>query len=235
VDRIFEAVLLGERETAELLRSDPSAVRARAKRDVLVASIPHSLYVGDTPLHLAAAALHPGTVEILIESEADPNAENRRGARPLHYACDPRPSSRGTWNPEAQIAVINVLVGHGARLDHGDRGGATPLHRAVRARSAAAVRQLLELGASTGCRLRARASSPLHLAAQSTGAGGTAGALAEQLEIIGLLLRHGADAAAVDAAGRTPRDWARNARVAQALMGAPGLVPRSKGPSRSGS
>jgi hypothetical protein len=214
---IFAAVLAGEKETARALRSNPLASRIRAPRDVLIESIPHWLYAGDTPLHLAAAALRLGTIELLIEAGADPNAENRRGATPLHYACDPRPTSH-TWNTVTQAAVIEFLASHGADLNHADRGGAVPLHRAVRARSAAAVRQLLVLGASTGRCLRAGRSSPLHLAAQSTGASGTAGTVDEQVEIIDLLRRHGADVAALDAAGRTPQAWARNERVAGALL-----------------
>jgi ankyrin repeat protein len=217
VERIFAAVLAGEKEVARVLRLDPSASRITASRDVLIDSIPHWLYAGDGPLHLAAAALQPGIVKALLKAGADANAENRRGATPLHYACDARPKARGSWSPAAQAKVIERLAGHGARLDHPDRGGATPLHRAVRARSAAAVRQLLLLGAKTNGRLKERGSSPLHLAAQSTGAGGTAGTLDEQLEIIALLREHGADFDAVDALGRAPRTWARNERVAQAL------------------
>ncbi len=227
MDQIFEAILAGEKETARVLQLDQVAARASASHDVLIKSVPHWLYAGDTPLHLAAAALQPGTAEILLQSGADPNAENRRGATPLHYACDPRPNSRGNWNPTAQAAVIEVLIRHGANPDRGDRGGATPLHRAVRARSAGAVRQLLALGARTDCRLRTRGSLPLHLAAQSTGAGGTAGAIEEQLEIIALFQEHGADFAAVDASGRTPRDWARNIRVAEALTAGRPRLPQS--------
>jgi ankyrin repeat protein len=215
LDRIFEAILAGENEVTRILRSDPRAPQTRAARDVLIESV-HWLYVGDTPLHLAAAALQLGIVKALLQAGADPNAENRRAATPLHYACDPRPSSK-TWNPAAQAAVIDALAQHGAHLDHPDRGGATPLHRAVRARSPAAVQQLLALGARTDPRLRTRGSSPLHLAAQSTGAGGTAGAFDKQLEIIALLREYGADFAAVDTSNRTPRDWATNARVAAAL------------------
>jgi ankyrin repeat protein len=217
MDRIFQAVLAGEKDTAAVLRSDRLACQARASRDVLIDSIPHWLYVGDTPLHLAAAGMRLGVVRLLLQSGADPNAENRRGATALHYACDPRPTTRGTWLPADQAAVIDALVEHGANVNRGDRGGATPLHRAVRARSAAAVRQLLAAGARSDCRLRTRSSSPLHLAAQSTGAGGTAGALGEQLEIIALLRRHGADFEALDRSNRTPQQCARNPRVAEAL------------------
>jgi ankyrin repeat protein len=199
-------------------------VLTRATEDTLVETIPHWLYTGDTSLHLAAAGLWLGVAGVLLEAGAGPNAENRRGATPLHYACDPRPKSGGTWNPTAQASLIKVLVDHGAEIDRGDRGGATALHRAVRARSVAAVRQLLELGARTDRVLKKGGSSPLHLAVQSTGAGGTAGTLREQLEIIDLLLKHGANATARDAAGRTPGDWAKNERITKALQGRPGLA-----------
>jgi ankyrin repeat protein len=219
VEPIFEAVIEGEKAVARLLRRAPDGVRTRASRDTLVETIPHWLYAGDTALHLAAAGLWTGVVDLLLESGADPNAENRRGARPLHYACDPRPKLGGTWDPTAQASVIEMLVRHGAEINRGDRGGATPLHRAVRARSVAAVRQLLALGARTDCVLAKLGSSPLHLAARPTGAGGTAGALAEQLGIVALLLQHGADPAASDVDGRTPSDRATNVRVREALQG----------------
>lgn len=216
MNRVFEAVLAGEQEMARVLRSDRHASQTRASRDVLVKPI-HWLYVGDTPLHLAAAALRLETVKLLLHARADPNAENRRGATPLLYACDPRPTSRNTWKPSIQAAVIDALVAHGADVNHADRGGATALHRAVRARSAAAVRRLLALGAKTDARLRTRGSSPLHLAATATGAGGTTGALEAQLEIIAAFREHGADFAGTDTSGQTPHDRARNARVAEAL------------------
>lgn len=214
---IFQSVLKGAKEVSRILRSTPLASQARAPQDVLVDAIPHWIYVGDTPLHLAAASLRPGIAKLLLDAGADANAVNRRGAIPLHYACDARPNT-GAWSPEDQAAIIEILVQHGACLDRGDKGGATPLHRAVRARSPVAVRQLLALGAKVDCRLRTQGSTPLHLATQSTGAGGTAGTLDQQLQIIGLLREYGADAKAADASSRTPRDWARNARILEALQ-----------------
>src|SRR4051812_44663723 len=107
--RIFEAVLAGRKQVASVLRTDPSASHTRVTHDILVEAIPHWLYVGDTPLHLAAAALKPEIAKILLASQADPNAENRRGATPLHYACDARPASGGTWNPADQAAIIELL------------------------------------------------------------------------------------------------------------------------------
>jgi len=217
MDAIFEAVLSGEQAVARILDATPQAHRAQIGVDVLVETIPHWLYGGDIPLHLAAAALKPTVAQLLLDAGSDPNTKNRRGATPLHYACDARPSSGGVWDPAAQAALISTLAARGAALDLGDRGGATPLHRAVRARSTSAVRRLLALGARTDCRLRARGSTPLHLAAQATGAGGTAGTLEEQLEIIELLRAAGADFAALDDNQRTARDWATVPRVAQAL------------------
>jgi ankyrin repeat protein len=221
VEPIFEAVLKGEKEVARILHAAPESSQQRASRDTLVRALPHWLYVGDTPLHLAAAALRPGVAKVLLASGSDPNAENRRGAAPLHYACDSRKGS-AACNAEAQVAIIDLLVENGAHLDHGDSGGATPLHRAVRKRNTVAVRHLLSLGARTDCRLRARGSTPLHVAAQSTGASGTAGTLDLQLEIIGLLRQYDADFSAVDADNRTPHDRARNTRVREALIGEAG-------------
>lgn len=218
MEPLFEAILEGAVAVARLLQRDPNAPQTRAAKDTLVKAIPHPVNAGDTGLHLAAAALDEKVAFMLLEAGSVPNAQNRRGARPLHYACDPRPNGSAVWNPGAQAAVIRLLVERGADIDARDAGGATALHRAVRARSAAAVRQLLELGARTDRWLKRRRSSPLHLAAQSTGAGGTSGTQKEQLEIIELLLRHGADLGAMDAAGRTLLDWATSREVRESLQ-----------------
>lgn len=217
MEAIFEAVLRSAKDVERLLRSTPASCQARMTADHLVESVPHWLYVGDTGLHLAAAALRLEEARLLLGAGADPNAANRRGAVPLHYACDPRPGSAMEWSRESQAAMIRLLCEHGAQIDRADKGGATPLHRAVRARSPGAVAQLLALGARPDCRLGKRGSTPLHLSVQPTGAGGTAGAAEEQREIIRLLLQHGADPSAADAAGKTPRDWARSEQIRAAL------------------
>src|SRR5215467_13068730 len=122
MDPIFEAVLGSDEAVAQLLRRSPDLSQARVGRDYLVETIPHWLYVGDTPLHLAAAALRTRAAKLLLENGANTNAKNRRGATPLHYACDPRPKSGGTWDPDAQVSIIKLLVLRGADLDKADRG-----------------------------------------------------------------------------------------------------------------
>ena len=217
MEPILDAILDNEKAIAQLLKRSPQLSGLRVAQDHLVETIPHWLYVGDTPLHLAAAALRVKAASLLLDSGADANAENRRGATPLLYACDPRPKSGGTWDPQKQAEFIDLLIERGAKVQHVDRGGASALHRAVRARSPAAVRQLLRAGARVDARLAKGGSTPLHLAVQSTGAGGTAGSLSEQLEIIEMLVQYGADPGARDGRGRSVLDWAKNERILAAL------------------
>ena len=78
--------------------------------------------------------------------------------------------------PGRERRIIELLVSAGAAVDQPDRGGVTPLHRAVRARSPAAVAALLSAGADPGAATRKAGSTALHLAVAPTGASGTAGA-----------------------------------------------------------
>jgi ankyrin repeat protein len=202
---VLAAIVADEAEAVRLVRAAPEIARARMIVELLVEEIPHQFYVGDTPLHFAAAALRPLAMKALLEAGADSNAENRRGAIALHYACDARPRTARTWDPIRQRSVIELLIDAGSDIEHKDKAGATALHRAVRARSPEAVRCLLERGArvdATHGRLRTTA---LHIVTHSTGASGTKGTSAEQHEIVQLLLRYGADPRAKDANGTVPR------------------------------
>jgi len=187
--RLLAAIVADEALAVRLVRATPEIALARVRQDRLVKEVPHQLYVRDTALHLAAAALRPLAVEALIKAGADGNAENRRGATALHYACDPRPKAGRTWNPSKQRSVIELLLAAGTDIEHLDKAGATPLHRAVRARSPEAVRCLLEHGARVDATHGPQRTTALHLATHSSGASGTKGASAEQQEIVELLRR----------------------------------------------
>ncbi|MEO8450845.1 MAG: hypothetical protein ABI647_13690 [Gemmatimonadota bacterium] len=77
MEPIFEVVLESDEGVARLLRAAPEMGRSRMARDYLVEAIPHWLYVGDTPLHLAAAALRSAAAGLLL----------RRGAHEPSASC----------------------------------------------------------------------------------------------------------------------------------------------------
>jgi ankyrin repeat protein len=201
---LVAAIVADEAKAVRLVRATPEIARARVVDERLVEEIPHQLYVGDTALHVAAAALRLLVVGALLEAGADANAENRRGAIALHYACDARPKGK-TWDPSKQQSVIERLLDAGSDIEHKEKAGATPLHRAVRARSPQAVRCLLDRGARVDATHGKQRTTPLHIVTHSTGASGTKGTQTEQQEIVDLLLQYGADRRAKDANGNRPR------------------------------
>jgi hypothetical protein len=186
---LLGAIAARDRKVAlGMLATSPALARAVVDGgDVFFDEITHYAYVGDTALHLAAAAYLLPVVEDLVAKGASVRARNRRGAEPLHYAADGVPGSRA-WDPEAQAAVVRCLIEAGADPNAVDKSGVAPLHRAVRTRCAAAVRALLDGGADA--RLTNKSgSTPLHLAVRDTGRGGAGSdqAREQQAEIVGLL------------------------------------------------
>jgi ankyrin repeat protein len=176
-----------------------------------VADIRHYLYRGDTALHMAAAAFRRPVVQLLVAHGANCRARNRRGAEPLHYAAD-----ANHWNPAAQAETIEYLTSVGANPNAVDGSGVAPLHRAVRTRSLAAVRALVDAGADPRQPNKA-GSTPLHLAVQPTGRGGSGSqeARQQQIGIISLLLERGAKPSDRDGSGKqvyeaATSDWIRD-------------------------
>ena len=192
---------------ADRLRDAPALARMTlaagatrgAAADFFFAEISHYMYAGDTPLHMAAAASSRAMARLLVSQGADCRARNRLGAEPLHYAADGDRS-----RPLAQAQVIEYLVSKGADPNALDKSGVAPLHRAVRRRSLAAVRALLDGGAEPR-QVNKSGSTPLHLAVQSTGASGSGSEEAhrEQEAIIRLLLERGARPTDQDANGKS--------------------------------
>jgi ankyrin repeat protein len=176
--------------------------------------IHHYVYMGDTALHVAAAAHHRGLAETLVAQGATVRARNRRGAEPLHYAADGHPGT-DFLDSHAQREMISYLIDAGANPDTIDKSGVAPLHRAVRTRSSAAVAALIDRGADP-LLMNKSGSTPLHLAVQNTGKGnsGSEPAKEEQQRIIVFLLAHGASGSDLDANGKTVEaaassDWIR--------------------------
>ena len=118
-------------------------------------------------------------------------------------------------NPDAalQRRVIRFLVDAGVDVEERYKNGVTPLHRAARYRSLAAVETLIELDASVNAVDRRTCSTPLHRAVTNTGAPGTAGKMDAAIEIARLLLANGADPTIKNKRGKTPRDYIRNPRM----------------------
>ena len=179
------------------MASPSGATRAKAS-DFFFSEICHYMYGGDTALHMAAAAFSRPLAELLVLHGAECRAKNRRGAEPLHYASDANRSE-----PQAQADVIEYLISIGADPNAVDTSGVAPLHRAVRTRSLAAVRALLDGGAKPR-QSNKSGSTPLHLAVQTTGRGGSGSdeARHQQAGIIHLLLERGARPTDRDARGK---------------------------------
>lgn len=181
--------------------------------DFFFASISHYLYVGDTALHMAAAAFSRPIAELLVAHGADCRARNRLGAEPLHCAA-----GGGGREPLAQAKVIEYLIAVGADPNALDKQGVAPLHRAVRSRSLAAVQALLDGGADPR-KGNKTGSTPLHLAVQTTGASGSGSTAAreQQAKIIKLLMKRGARSTDPDSRGKTVRQSATGAWVHELL------------------
>ena len=162
-------------------------------------------------MHLAAAGYRVEIVRLVLAAGADPNvAGKHRNSTPLHYAADGYITGP-MWDAQRQVKTIRCLLEAGAEINAQDKNGATPLHRAVRTRCAAAVRWLLGAGADPMLK-NLRGSTPFHLAVQNTGRGGsgTEKARTAQREIIEEFLRFGVSPEIRDCHGKSVLDWVRS-------------------------
>lgn len=218
--RLLDAIVKDDRKRAEaLLKAIPGLATELISAPILYESeILHWIYQGDTALHLAAAGHRVELVRLLIEAGAGPNAaSNHRRGSPLHYASDGVLTHPG-WNAAKQVQTIQCLLERGAALHAQDKNGATPLHRAVRTRCAAAVECLLRAGANP-LALNQSGSTPFHLAVQNTGRGGsgTDVAVEAQRVIIRLFRSLGVSPDLRIACGKSVRESARSAWIQELL------------------
>lgn len=221
--KLIRAIAAGDDQTAKLILMDaPATAVARATvgasrataESFYLGRIGHYVYTGDTVLHIAAAAYDTDIARALVRLGANPRAANRRGATPLHYAATGGPTS-AHWNPRAQAGVIALLIDAGADPDAIDKSAVAPLHVAARSRCAAAVRALLAHGANPRLK-NGSGSTPLHLAVQTTGRGGSGSAAArdEQAAIIRHLIEHGGRLGDRNGRGQSVAAYIRGGRLA---------------------
>jgi uncharacterized protein len=115
--------------------------------------------------------------------------------------------------PAIQRRQIIAALKRGADIHATDKNGVTALHHAVRFRSPAAVKALIEGGANVNQVCRRNGSTALHRAVTQTGAPGTAGRQAAAIEIIRLLLAASADPSIRNKSGKKPADYVRDEAI----------------------
>jgi ankyrin repeat protein len=155
---------------------------------------------------------------MLLVAGADVRAaKNHRNSQPIHYAADGYLES-DSWDAKRQVQMIELLLKAGADIHAQDKNGATPLHRAVRTRCAAAVKCLLSAGSDATLKNKP-GSTPFHLAVQNTGRGGSGAEKAKtaQREIIQAFLERKISPSLRDANGKSVLEWARSEWVQQVL------------------
>ena len=216
---LFEAILCDDGgRVKELLNKDATLAKAVTTAARYETSIAHWIYVGDTALHIAAAGYRVEIARMLLEAGADFSAAgNHRNSQPLHYAADGY-LENPAWNAKQQVRMIELLLKAGSDIHARDKNGATPLHRAVRTRCAAAVVCLLNAGSDATLQNKP-GSTPLHLSVQNTGRGGSGAERAKtaQREIIQAFLARGISPGLKDGKGKSVLAWAKSHWIREIL------------------
>jgi len=95
-----------------------------------------------TPLHCAVNSSALEIVRTLLRHGADPNAGDRDGLSPLHYAA-----AAARPPPFSHSGVVDLLIAGGAHVTVRDTQQRTPLHLAAAVGNSSLVRMLLTAGA----------------------------------------------------------------------------------------
>jgi ankyrin repeat protein len=188
---------------------------------------------GQTPLHIALWKGLIDIARLLLNHGADANSPDNRGKSPLHVVLQgdykgledilllyrTYPTGRPSLKPNSAffhhtLDIVMLLLEHGADANYSDNLGQTPLHIALRKGLIDIVRLLLNHGADANS-LDNRGMSPLHVVLQEVYSRDTLFLDAanprshglnpvQRLDIVMLLLKHGADANYPGNHGETP-------------------------------
>ncbi len=156
---------------------------------------------GETPLFWAAEKGYADIVRTLIDHGADVKVFNINLETPLHRAAH-------YFKGPSHLEIINLLLDHGADVNAGNLLGWTPLHWAVKKGKYRAASLLVKRGAgvnllttkNNGSFRISSGSTPLHVAIKE---------YEDNIGIVSLLLRSGADVLIRDSDGLDSYDLAR--------------------------
>ena len=173
----------------------------------------------ETPLHVASDRGHADLAQLLLEHDADGNAQDDIGRTPLHMSseyghvevarilleqgADTETRDRGDTSPleqatsEGHVEVVRLLLEHGADANTQGNDDWTPLHVASFNGRVGVARVLLEHGVDANAR-NVKHETPLHLASSYSFN------LVERLDVIRSLVQYGSDINARDNKGRNP-------------------------------
>ncbi len=97
---------------------------------------------GDTPLHISVYHDHLDIVKLLLTKGANPNLANNNGVTPLHNAA---------FN--SNLEIVKLLVDYGANINAENKDGIVALRDAVKNGHTKIVRFLLEKGANVNIQI----------------------------------------------------------------------------------
>eukprot|EP00946_MAST-07B_sp_MAST-7B-sp1_P000751 g751.t1 len=143
VQMIFDILDQGSDEVDTVIET-ARALANHSHTAALLMSSQRDKRTGDTLLHAAVRGGEFDIVGVLLTDHFrfDINAQNWKGAAPLHVACTSGSNSAG---------IAEVLIQHHAWVDAQDAEGSTPLIFAAAAGDEECIRTLLDAGASLEC------------------------------------------------------------------------------------
>ena len=160
---------------------------------------------GNTLVHVAVQNRQIEITRYLVGKGLSVNAVNKNGFTPLHNAAR-----------HGNVELTNFLLANGADPNASNRFKETPLHHAVVFQGNAAAEPLLQSGAKVDVQDH-KENTPLHIAA------------AQNAEIVGLLLEHGAQANLLNKRGMTAlaiANYFHKDSAAEVLRNNGGIVER---------